>query len=194
MPEDQTRFQEAIGRFDAANAEDPHQSAGVAAELLYAQRMTQWLDKLYPDAGEALKLAARAQHIRRWTIARSQYPMTRAGYHEWRIALYGFHADTAAAILQEVGYDAATINRVRSLLKKEKLKIDPQTQALEDVACLVFLENYFADFAHKHDEQKIVGILKRTWSKMSPKGRAAALELQLQLPESSRRLIAKALG
>ena len=114
------------------------------------------------------------------------------GYHEWCIAPYDFHAQTAAEILQQVGYDDQTIHRVRSLLKKEKLKHDPQTQALEDVACLVFLENYFSDFSHKHEEKKILGILKRTWSKMSPRGRDAAM--QLQLTEESRALIIKAVG
>jgi len=117
--------------------------------------------------------------------------MTRQGYHQWRTTLYSFHADEAARILHEVGYDDATIDRVRSLLRKEKLKADPQTQALEDVICLVFLENYFADFAIKHEEEKVIGILRRTWKKMSERGRAAALELPLT-PEA-RRLVEKAL-
>ncbi len=118
--------------------------------------------------------------------------MTRAGYHQWRTTLYTFHADAADKILREVGYDDAAIARVRSLLRKERLKADPQTQALEDVACLVFLESYFADFALKHDEQKVIDILRRTWKKMSDRGRAAAMELPL--PAEARRLVEKALS
>ncbi|HEX4055098.1 MAG TPA: DUF4202 domain-containing protein [Tepidisphaeraceae bacterium] len=185
-------FRDAIEKFDAANAQDPTLIDSIPAELLYARRMTDWLNRLYPDADESLRLAARAQHIRRWMIPRSRYPMTRAGYHQWRTTLYTFHADEATQILHEVGYDEQAVARVRSLLRKEKLKADPQTQALEDVACLVFLENYFAEFALKHDEQKVIEILRRTWKKMSERGRAAALELPLQT--EARRLIEKALA
>jgi Domain of unknown function (DUF4202) len=159
---------------------------------VYARRMTKWLGKLYPDASEALRLAARSQHIRRWEIPRNSFPMDRAGYHRWRTTLYTFHADVAEKILREVGYDDATIGRVRSLLRKERLKADPDVQALEDVICLVFLENYFADFAPKHDEEKVIVILRRTWAKMSEKGHAAALALEL--PKAARRLVERALG
>jgi hypothetical protein len=190
------RFSSAIAGIDAANAEDPTTVSDgtrtIAAELLYSHRMTRWLEKLYPQASEPLHLAARAQHIRRWTIPRSQYPMDRAGYHRWRTSLYSFHADTAAAILQHVGYDETTIARVRSLLKKERLKADAETQALEDVICLVFLENYFADFAPKHDAEKVIGILRRTWAKMSPIGRDAAMKLPL--PPAAADLVRSALS
>lgn len=192
MQSESQQFQSAIEKFDAANAQDPTLVGNAPAELVYARRMTDWLHRLYPDAAEALQLAARAQHIRRWMIPRSRYPMIRQGYHQWRTTLYSFHADEAAKILREVGYDDATIDRVRSLLRKEKLKADPQTQALEDVACLVFLENYFADFAVKHEEKKIIDILRRTWKKMSERGRAAAMELPLKA--EARRLVEMALG
>lgn len=197
MPmDDSARFQSATACFDAANAEDPHRVSvdgrDVPAELLYAQRMTAWLNRLYPNASEALRLAARAQHIRRWEIPRGTYPMDRAGYHRWRTTLYGFHADTAERILREVGYDDATIARVRSLLRKERLKADAEAQALEDMACLVFLESYFAEFAPKHAEEKIITILRRTWAKMSEKGRSAALALDLA--PAARALIEKALA
>jgi Domain of unknown function (DUF4202) len=191
MPDRSDIFSAAIAAFDAANAQDPNQIDGHPAELLYARRMTDCLTRLYPDADETLHLAARAQHIRRWTIPRSSYPITRAGYHQWRTALYTFHADTAAEILRSVGYNEPIIARVRSLLKKEKLKTDPQTQMLEDIACLVFLENYFTDFASKHDEEKIITILRRTWKKMSPRAQAAALKLPL--PPDARRLVERAL-
>jgi hypothetical protein len=190
-----SRFQQAIDRIDAANAADPDMAfdgtAQVPGELLYSRRMTDWLTKLYPQASEALHLAARAQHIRRWEKPRSQYPMDRAGYHRWRTALYDFHADAAARILTDVGYDDSTIDRVRSMLRKQRLKTDPQTQALEDVICLVFLENYFADFAAQHDEQKLITILRRTWAKMSEVGHAAALELPMS--EEASALVGKAL-
>jgi len=192
MAEQPQRFQAAIQQFDAANSQDPTKIDGVAAEVLYARRMSQCLSRLCPDASEALQLAARSQHIRRWSIPRSSYPMDRAGYHRWRTELYSFHADTAARILKEVGYDEATIARVRALLRKERLKSDRETQALEDVACLVFLEYYFADFAAKHDEQKVIQILQRTWKKMSARAQTAALELPLA-PEA-RRLIERALS
>jgi Domain of unknown function (DUF4202) len=186
MADVQDRFSLAIEGFDAANAQDPK-----GAELLYGQRMTGWLERLYPDASEELRLACRAQHIRRWEIPRNSFPMDRVGYHRWRTRLYTFHADTAEKILRSVGYDDAVVGRVRSLIKKERLKADPQTQALEDVACMVFLENYFADFAPKHDEEKVVTILRKTWGKMSEKAREAAL--QLELPPMAKGLVERAL-
>ncbi len=186
----------ALAQIDAANSQDPsrvmHDGTEIASELLYSRRMTRWLAILYPDASEPLQIAARAQHVRRWHIPRASYPMDRAGYHRWRTTLYGFHADTTAAILRGLGYDDATIDKVRSLLKKERLKLDPDTQALEDVICLVFLENYFADFAPRHDEEKVIGILRRTWGKMSPVGREAALKLPL--PPAAGALVARALA
>jgi hypothetical protein len=181
-----SKFRSAIERFDAANAEDPD-----GEELIYAQRMSEWLEKLVPDASEALRLAARSQHIRRWEIPRNRYPMDRAGYHRWRNELAAFHAKVAAEILRDVGYDDATVGRVQSLLKKERLKEDPEAQLLEDVICLVFLQHYFPDFARKHDEEKLIGILRKTWRKMSERGHQAALKLPLG--DDERKLIEKAL-
>lgn len=193
---DPDRLRRAIERFDAINAQDPNletvDGKDHPKELLYAQRMTEWLDRLFPDASEALRLAARSQHIKRWQIARTVYPMDRQGYHRWRTELGRFHADAAAQVLREVGYDQQTITRVQSLLRKERLKLDPETQALEDVICLVFLQYYFAPFSELHEEQKLMGILRRTWTKMSAKGHAAALALSL--PPEKRRLVEKALG
>jgi hypothetical protein len=183
---DAARFQAAIERFDALNAADPH-----GKELLYARRMTLWLQKLQPAAAEPLRLAARAQHLMRWRIPRQTFPKDRGGYLKWRTTLYDFHADQAEVVLREVGYDDETVARVRSLIRKENLKTDPDAQILEDVICLVFLENYFADFAKDHDEAKLIRILRKTWKKMSPRGHAAAMTLQLGLRE--RELIAKAI-
>jgi uncharacterized protein DUF4202 len=195
MLADPERFNTAIARFDAANAEDPStevfQGVVYPKELLYAQRMTAWLDKIAPDASEALRLAVRCQHIQRWTIPRHTYPMDRHGYLRWRTTLARFHADTAAAILRDVGYDDATTQRVHTLLRKERLKRDPEVQCLEDVICLVFLENYLAAFATQHDEVKVLDILRKTWTKMSPRGHEVALTLPMS-PEA-RRLVAQAL-
>lgn len=176
MPGDQ--LIEAIARFDAVNAEDPNRETidGVQRprELVYAERMSAWLGRLVGDASEVVRLAVRAQHIRRWTIARESYPMDRAGYHKWRTDLGRFHAETAGEILRQVGYGEETIARVQSLLRKERLKADPEVQLLEDVACLVFLDHYFADFARKHDAEKLTDIVRKTWRKMSPRGHEAA--------------------
>lgn len=187
MPDNIYRFDRAIELIDAANAQDPN-----GRELTYSQRMTAWLERIEPTAPEALRLAARAQHIRRWMIPRSDYPMDRIGYLKWRTTLYGFHADQAAGILNEAGYDQETIERVRSLIRKEKIKTDADAQALEDVICLVFLENYFAEFAAQKDEEKVIGIVQKTWKKMSERGRGEALKLEM--PGEARRLVEKALG
>lgn len=188
------RFQAAIERFDAANSQDPRRIAfqGVEYpyELLYAQRMSLWLERLEPDATESVRLAARAQHICRWEIPRSEYPMDRAGYYRWRIRLYGYHAEKAGAILREVGYDEQTVVRVEQLLQKKNLKTDPQMQLLEDVICLVFLEHYLADFSKEHDSDKMVDIIRKTWRKMSARGQQTALGLQM--PDEARVLVARA--
>lgn len=156
--------------------------------------MTHWLVQLDPAASEALRLAVRSQHLRRWTIPRSTYPMTRAGYHQWRTTLARFHADQAAEILRSIGYDDPTIARVQSLIRKERLKADPEAQALEDAACLVFLEGAFATFAIQHDRAKIVDILKKTWRKMSPKGHQLAQALVERLPTNQQAMVRDALG
>jgi hypothetical protein len=187
MPDDDARVAEAVARIDAANALDPH-----GRELLYSQRMSAWLGRIAPDASVALKLAARAQHIRRWSIPRSDYPMDRIGYLKWRTTLYKFHAEETAKILHEVGYDEATIVRVASLIRKEQIKSDAEAQTLEDVICLVFLENYFADFAAEHEAEKVINILRKTWKKMSERGRKVALTLEI--PAAAKALVERALS
>jgi hypothetical protein len=196
MQSGDSRFQLAIDRFDLANSQDPNTTVVGEEihpkELLYARRMTDWLDRFEPNASEPLRLAARCQHIMRWQIPRNQFPMDRAGYHRWRTTLYNFHAEKAGEILRDVGYDDTTISRVQSLVRKERLKSDPEMQTLEDVICLVFLENYFAEFAEDHDEPKLITILRKTWKKMSPRGHQAALGLKL--PQRERAIIEKALA
>jgi hypothetical protein len=194
MIHDAERFRAAIGRIDDANRDDPnremHHGEEHPRELLYAERMTDWLERIAPDAPEAVQLAARAQHIRRWEIPRDRYSMDREGYRRWRTDLGKFHAGTTGRILRGVGYDESTVERVGSLLRKEQLKTDPDCQLLEDVICMVFLEYELADFAKKHDEEKLIHILRRTWKKMSPRGHQAALALPL--PEGLRSIIEKA--
>lgn len=188
MTSNSQKFQQAIQRFDQENRQDPnkemHKGEEYPKELLYAQRMTEWLLKFEPQASEALQLAARSQHICRWTIPRESYPMDRKGYLLWRSELKRFHAKKTGEIMGEYGYDQETIDRVKSLILKQRLKTDPESQTLEDVVCLVFLDYYFGEFAAKHESQKVVSILKKTWNKMSKKGQAAALTLDFSKDES----------
>ena len=180
---DSARFREALARFDAANAGDPHREPDGGAEqpreLLYARRMTETLERFAPAAPEVVRLAARCQHIRRWTVPRDTYPDGRDGYRRWRSDLACFHAETAGEILSGAGYGGAEVARVQALLRKERLKADPEAQLLEDVACLVFLTYYLPAFAPRHDAEKLAGILRKTWRKMSARGQAAALRLDL---------------
>ena len=178
------RLREALARFDRANADDPNRElvdgAEQPRELVYARRMTATLERFAPDAPEAVRLAVRCQHIRRWTVPRDTYPAGRDGYRRWRTDLARFHAETAGTILREVGYGEDTIERVGALLRKERLKADPEVQLLEDVACLVFLQHYLPAFAARHDDAKLVDILGKTWRKMSARGRTAGLALDLE--------------
>jgi hypothetical protein len=195
-PTDASRFARAVESIDAVHREDPthtpFEGRSYPAEWLYARRMADWLARLEPQASEALRLAVRCQHIRRWAIPRASFPMTRPGYLQWRSTLARFHAEQAGEILRGVGYDDATIARVQSLVRKERLASDPEAQTLEDAACLVFLEGEFVDFARRHDAQKVEGILRKTWRKMSEKGRAEAMKLAAELPDRERELIARA--
>jgi hypothetical protein len=188
MITDQGRFNRAIARFDALNEEDPNREIvdgkEHSKELLYADRMSAMLKRYAADASEALQLAARCQHIQRWKIGRASYPMTKAGYYQWRNYLKQFHAEIAQTILLEAGYDDNTIARVCSLVQKEGLKTDSEMQTLEDVVVLVFLENYLEQFVHLHsgyDEAKFMDILRKTLRKMSAKGRLATLTV-INLP------------
>jgi hypothetical protein len=175
-------LEEAFRRFDEANAEDPNRERvgdeDLPKELVYGRRMSACLEAFAPQAPETVKLAARAQHIRRWEVPRESYPEGRAGYLKWRTDLYKRHGDIAGRIMREAGYDEQTVERVQTLLRKRGLKTDPDVQLLEDVICLVFLEHYFHDFAQKHDEAKLIPIVRKTWSKMTDKAHRVALALQ----------------
>jgi Domain of unknown function (DUF4202) len=172
-----------IAAIDAANARDPNRTDSDGhsepAELVYGRRMTATLARIAPDASEHLRIAARGQHIERWTSPRKSYPEGRAGYLSWRNERKEFHARRLGKIMASAGYGDDDIARVRSLVRKERLKFDREAQLLEDVACLVFLEHYLSEFSGKTDEDKLAGILAKTWKKMSPLGHENALKLPL---------------
>ena len=178
-----TKFERAIALIDKRNSEDTRfeyfQGQEYPKELLYSQRMTQQLLAFKPDASEELQLAARAQHICRWRIERNDYPMDRIGYIKWRETLKRMHAEITSDILKEVGYDGGFIGRVSFLISKKLIKKDEGTQILEDVICLVFLQYYLEEFATKHNDKKVIDILKKTWRKMSVEGQEAAKDLTL---------------
>ncbi|MEX2529282.1 MAG: DUF4202 domain-containing protein, partial [Gemmatimonadota bacterium] len=194
-PSHPPRLTRAFAEFDRINVGDPRtelvDGRPEPKELVYARRMTAALERFEPDASEALRLAARAQHVERWSIPRSDYVSGRAGYKRWRTRLMQHHAEVATRVLREVGYEGEIIERVAGLLRKQGLKRDPEVQTLEDVICLVFLEYYFDDFAREHDDDKLVAILRKTWGKMSERGREAALRLDLSLKAT--RLVGRAL-
>lgn len=197
MIANQERFNRAIALFDAANAQDPNQDEGLPKELLYAQRMTEMIGRFAPQASEVAQLAVRAQHIKRWTVPRSNYPMTKPGYFAWRTGLYKFHAETAGDLLRQAGYDAATVEQVKTAVGKQGLMTNPDTQLLEDVSSLVFLEHYMQGFAGQHaeySEQKWLGIIRKTWKKMSGEAQRFATTGGIKLPEPLVPLILKAVA
>ena len=186
------RFDNAIRRFDEENARDPHKEAGQPRELLYAQRLSEWVRRLAPNASEELLLAARSQHICRWMIPRASFPMDRAGYLKWRNELKKFHANKAGEILREVGYPETVVLRVQEFNLKKNFPADPESRVLEDALCLVFLEHQYADLASRTAEEKVVNALQKTWRKMSLTGREAALRLPFSAREKA--LLDKALA
>jgi hypothetical protein len=196
------RYARAIALFDAANSEDPRMDQGadgkdVPYELLYSQRMTDMIDRYAPDASEAAKLAVRAQHIQRWKTPRDSYPMDRTGYLQWRTGLYKFHAETAGRLMKEAGYDDEMIEQVKTAVGKKGLKVNPDTQLLEDIADLVFIEYYMLGFAGKkpdYSEEKWLDIVRKTWKKMSTTAQEFALAGKIKLPEPLVPLIVKAVS
>jgi hypothetical protein len=192
-------YQAAIAAFDQANAEDPNQEMfegkEYPKELLYAQRMSEMQQRFAPEASEAVKLACRAQHIQRWKSPRSDYAMDKKGYMLWRTNLYKFHAETAGALMRQAGYDDEMIARVQTIVGKKELKNNPETQLMEDVVDLVFIEHYMLAFAQQHpdyDEEKWLHIIRKTWDKMSGRAHEFALAGKIKLPEALAPLILKA--
>ncbi len=195
-------FDKAIERYDAANSKDPNMvkndsGNNVPKELIYSQRMLDMINRYLPDADDVAKLSVAAQHIQRWTSPRSDYPMNRKGYHQWRTRLYGYHAETAANILEEVGYDEETISRVKLAIGKKDLKNNRDTQILEDVAALTFIEYYMTAMYEnfpQYNEEKWIDIIIRTWKKMSADAQAFALSGNVKLPADLVPVIQKAIA
>ena len=196
----QQQFDKAIELIDASNNEDPNIETSKGKdwpkELLYSHRMSNMLERYDADADDAAKIYVRAQHIQRWKSPRSDYPMNRKGYHQWRRALYIYHAETTAALLEQAGYENEFIERVKLAISKKSLKTNADTQLLEDVIALVFIEHYMQAFADKHpeyDEEKWIDIIRKTWDKMSERGQAFALGGNIVLPEPLVPLIQKSI-
>lgn len=182
----------AIAEIDAANAADPNLIDGRPLALVQGELATRWLNRLSPDASLALQLAVRAHHLRRWTIPREQFPDGRSGYLSWRRQLKSVHADAVAEVLAPVGVDAATVERVQQLVRKQGLGRDPETQAFEDVVCLVFLETQFEYLVERlDDEAKMLDVLRKTLPKMSPE--AVALAGDASVPPRAAALLARVL-
>ena len=197
MIENPERFSQTLALFDAANAEDPNQDEGQPKELLYGRRMSDMIARFAPDASEVAQLAVRAQHIQRWKVPRSTYPMNKEGYHAWRTGLYTFHADTAGELMRQAGYDDAMIESVKKAVGKRGIKSNPETQLLEDIADLVFIEHYMLSFAQSkpdYDEEKWLEIIRKTWKKMSKQAQAYALSGKIKLPEPLVPLLTKAIS
>lgn len=180
------RFKAVIAAIDAANAADPAQTAVDGGErpaaMLYGERMSAWLDRLAPEAGELLRIAVRAQHLERFKLPRSSYPMGKPGYYRWRNEQKRRHAERLTELMRAARYGEAEATRAAAIVRKENLAADPEAQLLEDCACLVFLEHEFAAFAALHPPEKLIDILAKTWAKMSPPAREQALSLRLPDP------------
>ncbi len=192
-------FEKAKALIDAANREDPHRETSAGEdwpkELLYSQRMSDMLERYAPQADDAMKLAVRSQHIQRWKSPRSAYPMDRKGYYQWRTGLYKFHASTIADLLVKAGYDQEFIERVRLAVGKKSLKTNADTQLLEDVSGLVFIEHYMLDFVGKHPEysdEKWIDIMRKIWKKLSGRAQQFAFAGHIKYPQSLATLIRKA--
>lgn len=190
-----TKYDVALASIDQAHAQDPRKilinGQQESFELHYSQKMTQYLEKRYPQAPDTLRLAIRAQHLRRWEVPRESYAMNKQGYYGWRTSLKKRQADLACQICLDSGFSKEDAERVAALIRKDDLKNDEETQVLEDVACLVFLDEQFEEFEKLHDEEKIVNILRKTWSKMSERGHDLALEISMS--ERAKSLVMKAL-
>ncbi len=177
-----SRFRKAIEKIDNLNGQDPtlvlYEGQEYPKEQLYALRMSQTLNDFKSNPSEALQLAVRAQHIHRWKISRSDFPLGRKGYLRWRNTMKSLHAKLTGEILKDVGYDKEFISQVQSLIEKKNLKTNPDAQTLEDVACLVFLKYYLVDFSKSQSSEKIEEILQKTWRKMSEKAKNEAMKLK----------------
>lgn len=190
------RLNAILSAIDLINNEDPNQitfdNISHPKEYIYGQQMSNMLDKHWPRSNELLQIAVRAQHIKRWHLKRDEFDLGKKGYFKWRIALGKFHAQLTEQLMQSHDYTVEESLETAAIIRKEKLKSNSNSQTLEDVACLVFLQFYFDDFATKHSEEKIIRVLQKTWGKMSEPGHDIALTLDL--PEHLAVLVGKALA
>ncbi len=188
-------LEKAFNAIDTANAEDPNQvlvhGETIPKEVLYSRRMSAWLERLEPEASDALRIACRAQHLKRWQSPRTNYPEGRSGYKKWRSELLQFHAAQASEILVRIGAGDLLTKRVAALIAKQDRASDREAQSLEDVACLVFLQHELPSFAQRHEKAKLITILQRTWKKMSKQSQELALKVEY--PSSIDSLISEAL-
>ena len=195
MP-DKSPFQHAMAELDALHAEDPrrveHEGTSLAHELWHAGRMSAWLERVVEEPSELMQLAVRSQHLQRWKIPRSEYPEGRVGYLTWRRDQGKRAGETTARVMQVAGYSATDAATVASMIRKQGLGRDPGAQAVEDCACLVFLESYFADFSRQVEHDHLVRIVQKTWGKMSSRARELALELSMS--DEARAVIEEALS
>ena len=181
MTEKEKRFSQVIAAIDAVNIKDPNtttiEDTVFPNELLYSQRMTGILEQFYPDAGELLIIAARGQHIKRWSISRKDYADGKQGYHKWRRELAELHSQLLTEIMNENGYAEAEIEQVQKMILKKELKSDHDSQVLQDVVSLVFLRFYATDFIAKHPDKNVREIMEKMTRKMSPEGLVKAKEI-----------------
>lgn len=186
----------AIERFNAQNAQDPNKLTFAGEErpreLARAEQLEAWVLRLQPEANDALRLAARCQHLARWTVPRSDYPEGRVGYLKWRKDLSKKHAELSTNILRELGAPLELIESLRAINLKEGLKTNPDTQTIEDALCLSFLQHEFTEFAEKHDDEKVIDIVQKTWRKMSERAHTEALGIALE--GRAKDLVGRALG
>lgn len=195
------QFEQIIALIDDANKKDPNkvwcENVEWPKERLYSERMTEMLMRFKPEAKDVNKIAVRSQHIRRWQSLRSDYPLGKQGYHQWRTELYSFHAESVAELMQQAGYEQEEIDQVKNAVGKKAIKRNPDTQLLEDVASLVFVEHYMLEFANKHPEyteEKWIGIILKTWKKMSDDAHQFVLAGGITLPAPLQPLIIKAIS
>lgn len=196
-----TMLNQVITLIDQANSQDPnteiYNAQSLPKESLYATRMSEMLARFNPNADELMQIAVRGQHIERWQSPRSNFAMNKQGYHQWRSALYIFHASRVIELMQQVGFNEVQQQRVYAAVAKQDIKRNPDSQLVEDIASLVFIEHYMLAFTSTkpdYDEQKWLGIIRRTWQKMSVEARDFVLAGNVTLPEPLVRLIHKAVA
>jgi hypothetical protein len=190
------RFERTIAAIDAVNAEDPNRivvrGEERPKELAHAELMTEWVTRMRPDASDEQLIAARAHHIKRWAMPRSDYPDGRTGYLRWRTALKELHAELVGKAMAKEGYPPDWIQRVQDIIRKKDLGRDPDVQVHEDALCLVFIETQFTELAARLHEEKMVDVVRKVLNKMSDQGRELALALDL--PQDDLAIISRAMS